>query len=365
MFPHPAERQILNKAGIIPIHINSHQLLCKIRCPFSKNTFQLLNYLSQRCTKSLQLEYVDKKTFLSDLTTFSTANVTFQTPLLTKPISQKLNQIIQEAFETNCSDIHFEPHRNHLEIHTRKQGQLRLAETLPLTLQPPLLNLIKLKAQMDSTEHRHPQNGQFTLLISNAKIECRVSTLPCLHGESIVIRLHNGLKNALHHNDTLLKTQFAQAFQKVTPGLWLVTGPIGHGKTTTYYRLLNQLSNQRVLSLEDPIEISQSRFVQLKLPSNIMSDDFMRNLLRQSINVVGIGEIRTQAQLKLAVNAAITGHCTLATFHASSLEDVTQRLETFGYDVSQQNTFLKGILFQSWTHTSPRTLIFNEFLQIS
>ena len=345
---------IEKKAHLTPVFQNNDKLYYQAYNALSKDSLYLLNYLNQIHKKPFSILFSDKKEFFSLLETKQELIPTFKDN--TSFCIEEFLDIIQAA--QDCSDIHFNPGQDSVSILFRQQGYLHLFKTIKKSDALSLFNLIKVKAQMDLTRHNIPQNGRITINLPQKTIFGRVSTLPCLHGESIVIRLHFPEINLSYDYSALDNTTFLQTFLEAKPGLWLITGPIGHGKTTTYYHLLNRLIYQQVLSLEDPIEIIQPQIIQLKLSSDISGEGYLRSLLRQNINVVGIGEIRSQQHLKLAVNLAITGHCTLATFHAGSLQDAQHRLSHFGYTLDQQNKFLKGILFQAWD--CQRNLAFQE-----
>ena len=349
-------RLALKKAGVVPKFISREKLYCKARNTISRSAFYLANTFSQFYKMPLDIDYTTCNNLSDEI------DVPRKLPLkvdhIPNDVSKKLSDILQTAFEDGCSDIHFIPKQKSYDVFFRQQGQLQPVMVLNEFLGAAVINLVKLKAQLDMTKAFQPQNGQFVFITSRNEVCCRVSTLPCLHGESLVLRLQSDQLNKTYRYDVLDATEFAQAFVRVSSGLWLITGPIGHGKTTTYYHLLNQIKDQRIVSFEDPIEVPQKQIVQLNLDSSLTADDFMRKLLRQSVNVVGIGEIRTPEQLKLAVNAALTGHCVLATFHAGTRNDVFLRLENLGYTKDRQRQFLKGVLFQKWSHGSPRTLVF-------
>lgn len=346
----------LRKAGIVPRFISEEKLYCKAHNTISRSAFYLANTLSQFYKTPLDIDYTTHRNVLEELETYETFPAKLDR--IPNDVSKKLAQILQIAFQNRCSDIHFIPRKQSFDVFFRQKGLLHFVTMLNETLGSGIVNLIKLKAQLDITKAFLPQSGQFIFVTSKTEICCRVSTLPCLHGESLVLRLQSDLLNKTYHYDLLDATPFAKNFVRILPGLWLISGPIGNGKTTTYYHLLNQVNDQRVISFEDPIEIPQKRIVQLELDNSLTADQFMRKLLRQSVNVVGIGEIRTQEQLKLAVNAALTGHCVLSTFHAGNLKDVYLRLENLGYKQNVQQQFLRGVLFQKWADNGSRTLVF-------
>jgi type II secretory ATPase GspE/PulE/Tfp pilus assembly ATPase PilB-like protein len=349
-------RFTLKKAGIIPKFISKDKLYCKAHNAISHSAFYLVNTLSQFYKTPLEIDYTTHRNFGEELETSPLFPLKVET--IPNDVSKKLTDILQVAFQNKSSDIHFIPGPKTISVFFRMNGRLFPTLLLKDTLGLAVINLIKLKAQLNMTKAFQPQNGQFTFITSQFEVYCRASTLPCLHGESLVLRLLSPQLSQTHRYDTLNTIAFTQNFVRCLPGLWLISGPIGHGKTTTYYHLLNQIKSKRIISFEDPIEVPQSQMVQLNLDNSLTADAFMRNLLRQSVDVVGIGEIRTPEQLKLAVNAALTGHCVIATFHAGTRKDVYLRLENLGYTPLLQQQFLKGVLFQKWDNAESRSLLF-------
>ena len=355
----PIFQKSFRRFGIIPIYEDKNTVFCQMRSSFSSETQRYVHYLSQIYGKLIDIEIVDENHFKESLQGFKG-----KIPLIQKEVKidipHQLAQLIYSAYQQNSSDIHFETHRSKCVVRVRTKGQLSVLQELSIENQQQLFNLIKLKSGIDITDLRHPHDGQFDMQLPDVIVNCRVSTLPCLHGETIVIRLLRHTTYYTPENLRLDKTQFFQNLCKNPNGLWLITGPIGNGKTTTYYSILRHFKQLRVVSLEDPIEVPSSDFVQLTLQADLPSDNFVRNLLRQSVRVVGIGEIRDIGHLKMAVNAALTGHCVLATLHANSLASVAQRLANLGYDRTQQTQFLSGILFQSWAKSTERMVVFED-----
>lgn len=355
-----AQRAYLTKIGLLVESQEEASLQCLVRKPVSLEALDYIHYLEQSYRKPVKITLADAATF----TVSAHANFENQYKFtnLSKANPEALFlQLLNEAYQMQCTDLHFETRLNQLKVYVRKQRNFCELKSLPIELKTPLFNFIKIKSQIDLFRNKTPQNGQFVQTTTNRSICCRISTLPCLHGESLVIRLHLAQESSLQkrHFEHL---SFFRYLTQPAAGLWLISGPIGHGKTTTYYALLNQLRDYRIISFEDPIEIPQPHLVQLKITQACDGEELMRKVLRQSAHVIGIGEIRSQSQLKLAVNAALTGHCTIATIHASSLENVRQRLKTFGYDLTAQSAFLSGILFQKWdTQIENRALKFNEW----
>ncbi len=328
-------------------------------------TLRYLTFLQQTYHKPLTIEWVDKHEIKSHSSNVGSINPEARPTLFkTSSITTLLPDLLSQHYLSGYSDIHFEPHKQFIRILARKQGILSVIKEWPIEWQPILENIIRLKANLTHLNHHTPLNGQFSQSIGNRTFYCRVSMLPTLLGANIVVRFHTPHHAQQFNFEPLMQTQFAQKVLHAPAGLWLITSPIGNGKTTHYYHLLHQLqTTQRIFSFEDPIEIPQPNIFQVQFASDTLNSLWSKLILRQSVNVIGLGEIRSSEHLKFVVNAALTGHCTLATLHARSLSDVPHRLQLFGYSLSQQQNFLRGILFQQWEHQgSERYLSIQEKL---
>lgn len=253
------------------------------------------------------------------------------------PVVQFINQTLRQALQRRASDIHFEPYHHHYRIRLRIDGVLQILPSPSPALTPRISARLKIMAQLNIAERRLPQDGQLTLTLDNTQHTMRISTLPTLYGEKIVLRILQlqaqdlpleqlGLsENALEH--------YTQALAK-PQGLILVTGPTGSGKTITLYaglRRLNQ-TQRNICSVEDPIEIPVHGINQT--PINLKADlDFarvLRSLLRQDPDVIMIGEIRDVDTAEIAIKAAQTGHLVLSTLHTNSSAETLTRLTQMG-----------------------------------
>ena len=355
----PLQHSYLISIGILPREQSKKRIRLTVQQPLSVEASQYLNYLKQTQSVTVEIEAVNEEGFQKAVREFRLAQHQSETPFL----EQKLANVLTIAHENGCSDIHFESSSEDIKIFTRRLGQRTFLERWPHEWLKTFVNILKIKSELDIQATTTPLNGQFSYSLPKEVVFCRVSILPSLHGECIVLRLHSPNKNKTYDMEPLLQTEFAKAVCEARPGLWILSGPIGNGKTTSYYYLLNRIKHQRrVFSFEDPIEISHPHLLQFKATRDMLAEPWMRILVRQSVNVVGFGEVRSSEQLKFVVNAALTGHCVLTTFHANSVNGALQRLANFPYAEEQAALFLGGILHQHWdeSKSKERSLVLDE-----
>jgi type IV pilus assembly protein PilB len=248
-----------------------------------------------------------------------------------------VDRILALAVRERASDIHLEPHRSHAAVRLRVDGLLREVLEIPAAGYPAMVSRLKIISGLDIIERRLPQDGRARLATSAGAVDVRVSTLPSLHGETIVIRLLGSAAHLPHLHDLGLSdwntTQLLQAVAR-PQGLILITGPTGSGKTNTLYALLADGidASRSVLTLEDPIEIELPRITQMQVDERI-GLTFARGLrasLRQDPDVVLVGEIRDQDTAELAIRAALTGHLVLSTLHTLDAASALTRLTDMG-----------------------------------
>lgn len=248
-----------------------------------------------------------------------------------------LESLVKEAQSLRSSDIHIEVYDDKCRIRFRVDGQLIERHKVNKSEYPTLINKIKISAKCDIAEKRLPQDGRIRYTVSNSKLDIRVSILPTLHGEKVVLRL---LGNDASHID-ILKLGFTAeeleryktAIQK-THGIILISGPTGSGKTTTLYATLKQLNKPKsnILTIEDPIEYTLDGVNQVQLNDDIglTYSEALRTFLRQDPDVIMLGEIRDAATAQMAIRAALTGHLVLSTIHTNSAWGTISRLIDMG-----------------------------------
>lgn len=248
-----------------------------------------------------------------------------------------LEKIVVNAKEIGSSDIHFEPYEKNARVRFRLDGKLKEQFHIATEEYPILINKIKIRAQLDISEKRLPQDGRITIVTDNDDFDIRVSILPTLHGEKVVLRIlskdtsHIDI-NALGFTQKELAT-YLENIRKPN-GIVLISGPTGSGKTTTLYATLKKLNlpNTNILTVEDPIEYTLEGINQVQLRENIGLDfaSTLRTFLRQDPDIIMVGEIRDVNTANMAIRAALTGHLVLSTIHTNSAWATVSRLIDMG-----------------------------------
>jgi len=255
------------------------------------------------------------------------------------PVVKIVNLILVQALKEKASDIHIEPFEKALKLRYRVDGTLVEASSPPKSLQLPIASRIKILAGLDIAERRLPQDGRFRIRVSGKEVDLRVSVLPTIYGEKIVIRILD--KGALSGSISQLgmDEQTLESFQRAVDaphGMILVTGPTGSGKTTTLYTVLQALNNPdyNIVTVEDPVEYQLAGINQVAVKSEIGLGfaDALRSILRQDPDIVMIGEIRDNETADIAVKAALTGHQVLSTLHTNDAAGAISRLDDMGIE---------------------------------
>lgn len=269
------------------------------------------------------------------------------------PIIRLINGLLTEAVKIESSDIHIEPYENRLRVRFRVDGVLREVLQPARVLASLIVSRIKVMAKLDIAEKRLPQDGRISLRIAGRPVDVRVSTMPCGHGERVVLRLLDKQAGRLDLGQLGMASESLEGMKNLLSqpnGILLVTGPTGSGKTTTLYAsltLLNQ-SSRNIMTVEDPIEyyldgISQTQ-VNTKVDMTFARG--LRAILRQDPDVVMIGEIRDLETAEIAVQASLTGHLVLSTLHTNTAVGSVTRLRDMGVEPFLLSSSLIGILAQ-------------------
>ncbi len=274
------------------------------------------------------------------------------------PVIRLVNLLIAKAVESRASDIHIEPFENRLRVRYRTDGVLRDAEAPPNRLRAAVISRIKLMAKLNIAERRLPQDGRIKLAVRGKEIDLRVSTIPTMHGESVVLRVLDRDSvvldfAALGFQDANLKP-FLGALER-PDGILLVTGPTGSGKTTTLYTSLIRLNTpeRKILTVEDPIEyhLEGVNQIQVKPQIDLSFANVLRSILRQDPDIVMIGEIRDLETARIAVQAALTGHLVLSTLHTNNAAGTITRLLDMGVEDYLLTSTINGIAAQRLVRT--------------
>lgn len=261
--------------------------------------------------------------------------------------------IILNAIRDKASDIHLEPHKNCIYVRYRINGSLVLVHKIDSKEYIALASKIKLKANMDITEKRKPQDGKIMIDYNNVKYDLRVSSIPVVYGEKLVIRILYCDNFAYKLEDLGFSYNQIKLIRKIIAmknGLILSCGPTGSGKSTTLYTMLKEIDSKalNITTLEDPVEIILPNINQMSLNKklNIDFSNGLRSILRQDPDVIMVGEIRDEETANMAVRASITGHKVFSTIHSRSAREVYIRLENMGIKPYLLSDALVGIISQ-------------------
>ena len=269
------------------------------------------------------------------------------------PIIKMIEYVMKNAVEERASDIHIESYENILRIRYRIDGKLHTISTLPVDTLAPLATRIKILANLDISEKRLPQDGRILTRFGDKQIDLRVSILPMITGEKIVIRIINKENFIISKEGLGIKDYELNLLEKITKhsnGIILVTGPTGSGKTTTLYTILNELNtdSKNIITIEDPVEVSIEGINQVNV-NNKVGLTFatgLRSILRQDPDIIMIGEIRDSETAQIAIRSAITGHLVLSTLHTNNAPSSILRLEDMGVQRYLIANAIKGVIAQ-------------------
>jgi general secretion pathway protein E len=269
------------------------------------------------------------------------------------PVVRLVNLLIESAIDGEASDIHIEPYEDTLRIRYRIDGILFDQEAPPRRLQAAVTSRIKLMAEMNIAERRLPQDGRIRVTLRGRRVDIRVSTIPTVHGESIVMRLLDRSSvflpleklgfgpGTLRHFEALIKRPH---------GIVLVTGPTGSGKTTTLYAALDKINSpdRKIITVEDPVEYQLKGVNQIPVKPKIglTFATGLRHIVRQDPDVILIGEIRDLETAEIAIQAALTGHLVFSTLHTNDAPAAITRLQDMGVEPYLVASVLEGVLAQ-------------------
>ena len=274
------------------------------------------------------------------------------------PVIRLVSLIITNALEMRASDIHIEPFENRLVVRYRIDGVLHEVESPPRRFSAAVISRIKIMANLDIAERRLPQDGRIRLRIQGKEIDLRVSTVPTMHGESVVMRILDKGGVALDFKRLGFEDETLRIFLNVLlqpHGILLVTGPTGSGKTTTLYTALEKLNQPdvKILTVEDPVEYQMPGInqIQVKPQIDLTFANALRSIVRQDPDVIMIGEIRDLETAQIAVQSALTGHLVLSTVHTNDAASTVNRLLDMGVEDYLLTSTVIGILAQRLVRT--------------
>lgn len=278
----------------------------------------------------------------------STASVEEETPVV-----KLVSNVVDHAIELDASDIHIEPQRRHVVVRYRIDGVLRRITEYPRNLHPAVVSRIKILSGLDIVERRLPQDGKFFIKKGEEQFDLRVSTMPSVHGEKVVMRILK-VSSAKKRLEDLGYSSFNfERIQKLIEhpyGIILVTGPTGSGKSTTLVAIINTLNSEdvNIVTAEDPVEYTIEGITQCQVNAEIglTFAKYLRSFLRQDPDIIMVGEIRDTETAQLAIEASLTGHLVLSTLHTNTAAGAIDRLVNMGLDPSLISASLIGVMGQ-------------------
>lgn len=310
--------------------------------------FIQINYSSEEVNKAA--EELSKESLESKV---ESLNIEEISEVKNAPVVKMIEQLFRNSIEMRASDIHIEPYEKEMRIRYRIDGKLTTINTLAVETLGPLITRIKILANLNIAERRIPQDGRIITKIGQEEVDLRVSILPVVNGEKVVIRIlkrdsYKIGKEALGINKESLKK--LNNIISSPNGIVLVTGPTGSGKSTTLYTILSDLNKNdvNIITIEDPVEYTLNGINQVNVnsKSGLTFASGLRSILRQDPDIVMIGEIRDEETAQIAIKAAITGHLVLSTLHTNDAPSTITRLLDMGIEPYLVATSISGIIAQ-------------------
>ena len=314
--------------------------------------FVELNYSSElmrKAAEELKNESLETRRIASE----GLINIEEMNDVKNAPVVKMIDRLFKNAIEMRASDIHIEPYEKVIRIRYRVDGKLQVVDTLGVESLAPLVTRIKILASLNIAERRVPQDGRIITRVGNVDVDLRVSILPIVYGEKVVIRILNRDsyrfgKERLGMNESNIKK--LERMISNPYGIILVTGPTGSGKSTTLYTILSELNdpNVNIVTVEDPVEYSLEGINQVNVntKAGMTFAKGLRSILRQDPDVVMIGEIRDNETAEIATKAAITGHLVLSTLHTNDTASSITRLIDMGIEQFLVSTSIAGVIAQ-------------------
>ena len=269
------------------------------------------------------------------------------------PIIKLVNQFLTKAVEEGASDIHIEPLAENLRVRFRVDGVLREHATPPKNIQSSIISRVKIMARMDIAERRLPQDGRIRIKIAGKDIDLRVSCLPTVYGESVVMRILDRSNISFSLGTLGFPEAERRRFEEMIHlpyGIILVTGPTGSGKTTTLYAALNTINaiDKKIITIEDPVEYELNGInqVQVNSKAGLGFSNGLRSIVRQDPDVILIGEIRDRETADIAIQSALTGHLVFSTLHTNDAAGAVTRMVEIGVEDYLLSSSLVGIMAQ-------------------
>lgn len=364
--------KLARRTNSIPVQFSESKLLVAMKDPlniFDIEDIELESGMKVEASFALKfqiMEAIDKfmssrntelaaKEIISDLSAeIETAGDKSEEDYINNsPVVKLVNSLIEQALKMESSDIHIEPFVDKIRVRFRIDGELHETLEIPIKSHSAIVTRIKVMAGMNIAEKRLPQDGRLEMNVDSAAIDMRISVLPTVYGEKIVLRILNRgdfLKSKYELGFTDKNLKIFDSIMECPNGIILIAGPTGSGKTTTLYAYLSELNkiNKNIITVEDPVEYKIHGINQVQVNSKIGLSfaSGLRSILRQDPDIIMIGEIRDEETAEIAVRAAITGHLVISTIHTNDAPSAVIRLQDMGIKAFLVAASLRGVISQ-------------------
>lgn len=360
---------------VLPLREEDHTLVVAMADPFDVTVLDDLRLLTSRDIRAvvsnrrkivevIEQSYMEKMfRDIDDMQREDVAEEDLEIADLQKMAREALviklvNLILHQAIQERASDIHIEPHEKELRVRYRVDGMLHDASSPPRHLHPAIISRIKIMADMDIAERRLPQDGRVRIRLGDRMIDLRVSSIPTLHGESVVIRLLDRSAGLMKLTDLGMRQDTYEQFQELISrpyGIILATGPTGSGKSTTLHAGLHEVysAEKKVITIEDPVEyeLAGANQINVRPEIGLTFASGLRHIVRQDPDIIMVGEIRDRETADIAIHAALTGHLVFSTVHTNDAAGAVTRLLDMGIEPYLVASSLIGVLAQRLLRT--------------
>ncbi len=358
--------RLAKQYSLIPIGFSENKLLVAMANPLDVVALDSVRYLTKFeiipvVSTFSEIEKAIEKTILDDKS-ISVIPKESEVPSekeikraleKSSPIISLVDKIIYDGFISRASDIHIEPMEDRVRVRYRIDGVLLEKMTIEKKDQHALVSRIKILSDLDISEHRVPQDGSFQLSIKKEKLDIRVSVMPSINGEAVTLRLLRKENKVLELTETGMPTNMIKQVLDIASrqsGAILVTGPTGSGKTTTLYSLLTNIAtpDKKTITIEDPVEYVIPGLTQINIhnKAGLTFARGLRSIVRADPDIIMVGEIRDRETAEIAIQAALTGHMVLSTFHANDAATAPSRLIEMGIEPYLITSALNGVISQ-------------------
>jgi len=357
--------EIARRYKTIPVHEHEGSLVLAIADPMDFEAFDSLGFLLKRpvefvCSTPKQIKDKLDRLYPIELEALldSTATSVVEEEVVESgddaPIIRLVSSLLIEAQNNRASDIHIEPLEKSLRVRLRVDGSLQEIKSPPKKLQGTIISRLKIMTgSMSIAEKRVPQDGRIQMKLGDKVVDLRVSTVPTVHGESIVMRVLDKSSLMLGLPELGFLSDDQATFERLVQmpdGLILVTGPTGSGKTTTLYGCLNYMNrpDKKIITVEEPVEYQMTGInqVQVNAEFGMTFPSALRAMLRQAPNIIMVGEIRDKETAQIAINASLTGHLVLSTLHTNDAPGAVARLVDIGVAPFLVSSAVRGVMAQ-------------------